>query len=59
MPDLKETAINIIKSMPDDIDWQDIMEELYFHLKVEQGLREADEGKFVSLEEVKAEFGLL
>jgi len=59
MPDVKETAIKIIQSLPEDSDWQDIMEEFYFRLKVEQGLREADEGKSIPFEEVKAEFGLL
>jgi predicted transcriptional regulator len=59
MPDVKETAIKIIQSLPEDSDWQDIMEEFYFRLKVDQGLREADEGKSIPFEEVKAEFGLL
>ena len=59
MSELKEIAIEAIRSLPDDVEWQDIVEELYFRMKVDAGLREADEGKTVPWEEVKAEFGLL
>ncbi len=59
MPDLKEVAINAIRSLPSDVDWQDILEELYFRMKVDAGLREADEGKTVPWEQVKVELGLL
>jgi predicted transcriptional regulator len=59
MSDVKEAAIHVIDSLPDDTDWQDIMRELYFRMKVEAGLREADEGKTIPWEDVKAEFGLL
>ncbi len=59
MPDLKETAINVIRSLPQGVEWRDILEELYFRMKVDAGLKEADEGKTIPWEQVKSELGLL
>jgi predicted transcriptional regulator len=39
--------------MPDDASIEDIMYELYFRQRVDRGLRELDEGKTVSHEEIK------
>ncbi|EMJ94183.1 hypothetical protein [Leptospira alstonii] len=47
MPSTKQQAINLIKSLPDDTSFDDIMEELYFSKKVQQGLTELDNNKFV------------
>ncbi len=59
MSELKETAIQTIRMMPDDVEWKDILEELYFRMKVDAGLAEADAGDTLDWEEVKAELGLL
>jgi hypothetical protein len=41
----KESVIELIRRLPDDVSLADIMAELYFRQKVDQGLRELDEGK--------------
>jgi len=43
----------MIQSLPDEVTVDEVMEELYFKLKVDKGLRELDEGKGIPHEEVE------
>ena len=54
----KQLALKAIEDLPADATIEDAMERLYFLAKVYRGLAEADAGRFVSHEEVKARFGL-
>ena len=49
----KEFAIKMIRSMPDDINIDGIIEELRFKMQVDKGLCELDEGKWISHKEVE------
>ena len=49
----KKEVINMIKGMPEEVSTTDIMAKLYFHQKINSGLKELDEGKGISHEEVK------
>ena len=49
----KETVIELIIRLPDDVSVPDIMAELYFRQKVDEGLHELDAGQGVSHEEAK------
>jgi len=53
MSTIKDEVIEIIKQMPEDVSINDIMAELYFRQKVDQGLKELDEGKGIPHEKVK------
>lgn len=53
MSNVKEETIRIIENMPDDCSYSDIMAEIYFKKKVEQGLKEIDEGKTITHSELK------
>jgi predicted transcriptional regulator len=53
MSPVKQQVIEMIQSLPDEITVDDIMAELYFRMKVDAGLKELDEGKALSHEEVK------
>jgi predicted transcriptional regulator len=53
MSSVKQKVIEMIQSLPDEVTVDDIMEELYFKLQVDAGLRELDEGKGISHEEVE------
>jgi predicted transcriptional regulator len=53
MPSIKQKVIEMIQSLPEEVTVDDIMEELYFKLQVDEGLRELDEGKGISHEEVE------
>jgi predicted transcriptional regulator len=43
----------MIKQLPDEVSYDDIMAEIYFRQKVDKSLKQIDEGKVISHEEVK------
>ncbi len=43
----KDSVLDMIRRLPDDVTLADIMAELYFRQKVDQGLAELDAGKGV------------
>ena len=53
MSTVKEEVIALIQQMPEDTKLSDIMAELYFRQKVDQGLQELDEGSGIPHEKVK------
>jgi predicted transcriptional regulator len=53
MPGVKEQIIQMIRTLPDNVTLEDVMEELYFKLQVDAGMKELDEGKGISHEEVE------
>ncbi|MBC8524594.1 MAG: hypothetical protein ISR54_00780 [Chlorobium phaeobacteroides] len=52
----KEIAIRNIQDLPEDATWEDIQERINFISGIRKGLRELDEGKGISHEEIKEEF---
>ena len=52
MANAKQTALELIERMPDDVTIEDIMYELYFRQRVDSGLKQIAEGKTVSHDEV-------
>jgi len=52
----KQQATEMIRNLPDQATWDDIMYELYVRQKIEQGLRDGDEGRLVLQEEVERLF---
>lgn len=55
---LKEEAQRILNRLPDDANWDDLMEEIYVRIAIENGIRDSDEGRTTPVEEVRARFGL-
>ena len=53
MKKTKEDAIKLIQELPDKCTITDIMAELYFKQKVEQGLKDIENGKIISHEDVR------
>lgn len=53
MAGVKQHVIQMIQSLPEEVTVDDIMAELYFKLQVDSGLKELDEGKGISHEEVE------
>ena len=51
---LKEVAIKTIKRLPDDCSIEDIMYEMNFVAQVLDGLKDAEERKLLSTEELLA-----
>jgi hypothetical protein len=49
----KDQVIEMIRTLPDDSTVDDIKEELYFRMQVDRGLKELDEGKEISHQDVR------
>lgn len=49
----KEAVIEMIQRMPNDVTVPDIIAELYVRQKVDEGLRELDNGEGIPHEEAK------
>lgn len=55
MPSVKQSAREVIDSLPDQATWDDLMYEFYAKQKIDQGLADIEAGRTVPHEEVKAE----
>ena len=49
----REKVIDAVKELPQEFDLEELMEKLIFVEKVEQGLKQLDEGKTVDHSRVK------
>lgn len=49
----KESVKDLIEKLPDNVNYEDIIAEIYFKHQVENGIAELDNGKGISHEEVK------
>jgi predicted transcriptional regulator len=56
MPTTKKQALEMIKKLPEQATWDDIMYEIYVRKKIAAGIKAADEGRMVPHEEVKKRF---
>jgi len=55
---VKQQALKAVQALPESATFEDVLERLLFISKVERGLAEADAGKLIPHEQVKARFGL-
>lgn len=55
---IKEKARNLIDKLPENSTWDDLMYEIYVRQAIESGLNDSEAGKVVSVEKVRAKFGL-
>ena len=53
MQTIKERVIESIKNLPDDANYDDIMEIVYVQQMIVEGLEQLDKGLYVSHEEIK------
>jgi hypothetical protein len=56
-PTVKQAVLEMIERLPDDTSVEDIMAELYFRQKVDEGLRQLDAGEGVEHEDAKRKLG--
>lgn len=52
MATAKEELTKLIQDQPDDSSYDEILRELAFNLMVQRGLRDSDEGKTISNDEM-------
>jgi predicted transcriptional regulator len=55
---VKKEAHRLVEDLPEDATWDDLMYRIYVRQAIEAGIRDADEGRVVDVEEVRARFGL-
>lgn len=58
MSTTKDEAIKLITRLPDEVNWDDIMYEMYVKKKIEFGIKASDEGRVVPHDEVKRMFSV-
>ncbi len=56
MSSVKEAVLELAKRLPDECTWDEVMYQIYVRQKIEAGIKDADEGRTVSHEEVFEEF---
>jgi predicted transcriptional regulator len=57
MTDVKQALMELAQALPDGSTWEDVMYRIYVRQKIEAGLRDMEEGRVVSEEEIEQEFG--
>jgi predicted transcriptional regulator len=55
---VRAEAERLVRELPDDATWDDLMYRIYVRQKIEEGLKAAEEGRVLSHEEVRRQFGL-
>lgn len=53
MKNEKDHVIEMIRQLPDESTVDDIMEELYFRMQVDRGIKELDEGTGIHHQDVR------
>ena len=56
MQTIKDRVIESIKKLPDDVNYDDIMESIYVQQMISEGIGQLDKGEFISHEDVKKKF---
>lgn len=53
MPTIKQEVVEMITNLPNEVDYDEIIAEIYFRQKVDKSLKQIEEGKVISHEEAK------
>ncbi|OQY34200.1 MAG: hypothetical protein B6241_05810 [Spirochaetaceae bacterium 4572_59] len=54
--ELKTKAEDIIAHLPDNVTWDDLMQQIYVRQKIEKGIHDADSGNIYTSAEVRKRF---
>lgn len=55
---VKDELLRIAGQLPDDATWDDVIYQVYVHQSIEAGLKDCQEGRTVSVAEVRRRLGL-
>ncbi len=55
---IKEEAQDLLKNLPKDATWDDLMYKIYVRQAIEAGLKDSEAGRTIDVEEVRGRFGL-
>nr|MDO8113352.1 hypothetical protein [Candidatus Sigynarchaeota archaeon] len=53
MPTIKEAVLHAIENLPEDVDYDDIMETVYVQQKIAKGIKQLDNGECLTHDQVK------
>ena len=56
MQAVKDALLEMAQRLPSEATWDDVMERIYVRQKIEDGIRDADEGRTTPHDEVFEEF---
>ena len=57
--EIKTQTNFIIKELPEEASWDDLMYRIYVRQKIERGIKDSEAGKVISTEQLRKEFGLI
>ena len=55
---IKSDATKLVRALPEDASWDDLMYQIYVRQKIEAGLNDIAAGRVRSHESIKKEFGV-
>jgi hypothetical protein len=55
---IKSDARRLVDQLPDDATWEDLMYQIYVRQAVDAGLKDVEEGRIISVAEVRKRLGL-
>jgi predicted transcriptional regulator len=55
---VKVEARRLVEELPENATWDDLMYRIYVRQAIEAGFEDSEAGRIVSVEEVRARFGL-
>lgn len=55
---IKEEVQTLLKDLPEDATWDDLMYKIYVRQAIEAGLEDSKAGRTVEVKEVRSRFGL-
>ncbi|HUU41198.1 MAG TPA: hypothetical protein VMW42_09665 [Desulfatiglandales bacterium] len=55
---IKEEVQNLLKDLPENATWDDLMYKIYVRQSIEAGLEDSEAGRTVDVGEVRSRFGL-
>ncbi|MBU1902587.1 MAG: hypothetical protein KJ573_03240 [Proteobacteria bacterium] len=55
---IKEEVQDLLKEIPEDATWDDLMYRIYVRQAIEAGIKDSDAGRTIDVKEVRARFGL-
>lgn len=56
MRSVKDSVLELVRQLPDECTWDDVMYQIYVRQKIEAGLADLEQGRTVPHDEVFAEF---
>ncbi|HLR91313.1 MAG TPA: hypothetical protein VK040_10175 [Balneolaceae bacterium] len=54
--ELKKEVKNLLKDLPEDANWDDVMYKIYVRQSIEQGLKDSKEGRVISHKDIKKRY---